>query len=84
MSREIAMDWDSLAGLLDIPHDKREEIRANYVKYPDVASKAEEILKIFNHSDSFSRGVFVKSLEEVGRNDLKYKLLTEMNEVFDA
>ncbi|XP_028404382.1 uncharacterized protein LOC114527015 [Dendronephthya gigantea] len=46
MSRMVAMDWDSLAGLLDIPYEEREEIRTNYMKYPDSPSKAEKVLNI--------------------------------------
>ena len=78
----VAMDWDSLAGLLDIPYEKREEIRTNYVKYPDSTSKAEEVLKDFNCSDGFGRDVFGKCVDELGRHDLMKKLHPMVNEVF--
>ena len=80
----VAMDWDSLAGLLDIPYEKREEIRTNYVKYPDSTSKAEEVLKDFNCSDDFGRDVFGKCVDELGRHDLIKKLHPMENEVFSA
>ncbi|XP_046864979.1 uncharacterized protein LOC124459561 [Xenia sp. Carnegie-2017] len=35
ISRIIAMDWDSLGGLLDIPYNERDEIRRNHSDYPD-------------------------------------------------
>ncbi|XP_046864982.1 uncharacterized protein LOC124459564 [Xenia sp. Carnegie-2017] len=35
ISRRIAMDWDGLGGLLDIPYNERDEIRRNHIDYPD-------------------------------------------------
>ncbi|XP_028404145.1 uncharacterized protein LOC114526821 [Dendronephthya gigantea] len=70
----VAMDWDSLAGLLDIPYEEREEIRTNYAKYPDSPSKAEEVLNHFNGSDCFGRDIFGKCVDELGRHDLIKKL----------
>ena len=80
----VAMDWDSLAGLLDIPYEEREEIRTNCVKYPDYPSKAEEILKHFNGSNRFDRDVFEKCVDELGRHGLINKLHPMKNEVFNG
>ncbi|XP_028404385.1 uncharacterized protein LOC114527016 isoform X2 [Dendronephthya gigantea] len=74
VSRMVAMDWDSLAGLMDIPYEEREEIRTNFAKYPDSPSKAEEVLNLFNDSDCFCRDVFGKCADELGRHDLIKKL----------
>ncbi|XP_028405136.1 uncharacterized protein LOC114527635 [Dendronephthya gigantea] len=82
VSRMVAMDWDSLAGLMDIPYEEREEIRTNHAKYPDSLSKAEEILIHFNDSDCFDRDVLAKSLVELGRRDLKDELLPMLDEVY--
>ncbi|XP_028404411.1 uncharacterized protein LOC114527036 isoform X2 [Dendronephthya gigantea] len=74
VSRMVAMDWDSFAGLMDIPYEEREEIRTNYAKYPDSPSKAEEVLNHFNGSDCFGRDIFGKCADELGRHDLVKKL----------
>ncbi|XP_028404412.1 uncharacterized protein LOC114527037 [Dendronephthya gigantea] len=74
VSRMVAMDWDSLAGLMDIPYEKREEIRTNFTKYPDSPSKAEEVLEHFNGSDCFGRDILEKCVDELGRHDLLKKL----------
>ncbi|XP_028404415.1 uncharacterized protein LOC114527038 isoform X2 [Dendronephthya gigantea] len=74
VSRMVAIDWDSLAGLLDIPYEKREEIRTNFTKYPDSPSKAEEVLEHFNGSDCFGRDILEKCADELGRHDLLKKL----------
>ena len=83
MSRRIGFDWDSLAGLLDIPYSEREEIRVNLQKFPGSFSKAEQILELFNDSKFFDRYYLQKCLEELGRHDLKNEMLPVENEVFN-
>ena len=75
MSREVGIDWDNLAALMDIPYREREEIRVNYGKYPSFSSKAKQVLNIFNGSECFDRATLVKYLEELKRLDLKKKML---------
>ena len=82
MSREIGIDWDNLAALMDIPYSEREEIRVNYGKYPSFLSKAEQVLKLFNNSECFDRNILVKYLEELKRHDVKNKMLAMDDQVF--
>ena len=81
VSSMVAMDWDSLAGLLDIPYEKREEMKTNHVKFPDSTSKAEEVLQHFNESNRFDRDDFRKCVDELGRHDVMKKLHPMENEV---
>ena len=81
MSLVVGVDWDSLAGLLDIPYSEREEIRVNHQKFPNFYSKAEQVLELFNGSRYFSRHILEKCVEELERQDLKDKL-RPVEEVF--
>ena len=83
MSRMIGVDWDSLAGLMDIPYSEREEIRVNHAKYPDFFSKAEQIFALFNCCECFGRQDLEKCVEELGRQDLKNEMKPVENEVFN-
>ncbi|XP_028404324.1 uncharacterized protein LOC114526970 isoform X2 [Dendronephthya gigantea] len=74
MCREVGLDWDGLGGLMDIPYEKREEIRLN-VNYPTFSSKAGQILTHYNKSEVFCRHAVRKCLEELGRHDVKDKML---------
>ena len=75
MSRVVGLDWDSLAGLMDIAYSDREEIRANNIKYPDSYSKAEEIFRLFNISKSFGRHILEKFIDELGCADVACQML---------
>ena len=75
MSSAVAIDWDSLAGLMDIPYPEQEAIRFNDVKYPDYWSRAKEIFALFNASEFFDRRLLQKYFGELGRNDLKTEML---------
>ena len=75
MSRAVAKDWDSLAGLMDIPYPEQEAIRFSDVKYPDCWSKAQAVFALFNASDFFDRRLLQKYFGELGRNDLKREML---------
>ncbi|XP_046864977.1 uncharacterized protein LOC124459560 isoform X2 [Xenia sp. Carnegie-2017] len=70
ISEIIAVDWDSLGGLLDIPYNERDEIRRNHSDYPDSFKKAEKILAIYNEQHDFSRNMLTKCFEEMGRDDI--------------
>ncbi len=84
MSRMVGVEWDSLAGLLNIPYSEQEEIRANHKKYPDSYSKAEQIFALFNGSQDFGRHILEKYFEELGRGDVKNEMHPVQNEVFRA
>ena len=81
LSLDMGVDWDSLAGLLDISYVEREELRLNVQKYPNFSSKAEVILTKFNKSKSFNRELLVKYLEELGRHDLRKNISTGVPQV---
>ena len=74
MSRAVAKDWDSLAGLMDIPYPEQEAIRFSD-KYPDCWSKAQAVFALFNASEFFDRRLLQKYFGELGRNDLKREML---------
>ena len=76
MSRVVGVDWDSLAGLMDIPYSDREEIRVNN-NYQDGFAKAEKIFALFNDSENFDRHSLKKMVEELGRSGV----ISEMRQV---
>ena len=76
----IAGDWDSLAGLLDIPYPEREEIRLNHAKYPDFPSKAQQVLELVNCRECIGRHDLAKCVEELERDDLKEQMRPVQNE----
>ena len=82
ISQEVGIDWESLAGLMHIPYSEREEIRVNYVKYPSFLSKAKRVFELFNDSKCFNRHNLVKYFKELGRDDLKKKMIPVEDEVF--
>ena len=82
MSLIIGVDWDSLAGLLDIPYSEREQIRLNHAKYPDIPSKAQKILELVNCRECIARHDLVKCAEELRRQDLKNEIVPTKEEVF--
>ena len=80
MSRVVGVDWDSLAGLMDIPYSDREEIRVNSMKYPDSYSKAGQIFALFNGSQNFDRHILERYVHELGRLDVISEMLPVENE----
>ena len=81
MSKVIGVEWNGLAGLMDIPYSEREEIRKNQAMYPDSYSKAEKIFLLFNDSKNFCRGALEKWVEELNLHDVKNEMLN-IDEVF--
>ena len=79
MSRVVGVDWDSLAGLMDIPYSDREEIRVNN-NYTDEFAKAEKIFALFNGSQNFDRHSLEKFVHELGRSHVISKMLPVQNE----
>ena len=75
LSRPIVVDWESLAGLLDISAVDRNIIRTDD-KYNDVRSRAEKMLSIFNRRKDFSRQKLARCLEEIGHLDLIEPILS--------
>ena len=75
MSIAVGVEWDSLAGLMNIPYSEREKIRMNHAKYPEFSSKAEQIFSLFNGGNEFSRSALEKYFEELDLHDVKNKML---------
>ncbi|XP_028395834.1 uncharacterized protein LOC114519851 [Dendronephthya gigantea] len=68
LSRRV-VDWNCLAGLLNIPAAERSNIRS-CDRYYDDRSRAEKILSIFNRREEFSREQLARCLDEIKQNDL--------------
>ena len=82
MSRVVGVDWDSLAGLMDVPYAVREEIRLDHINYPDASSKAQKILTYFNDGPYFCREILQKSIEELDLHCVKAVMLGVSDKVF--
>ena len=82
MSNEVGADWDKLAGLMNIPYGKRQEIRSNSSKYPTFSLKAEQIFVHFNQSRFFSRHDLKRIFKELGRHDLEIAMIPVKTQVF--
>ena len=70
LSQRIVVDWEALAGLMNITRAERDEIRCNYFLYSDSRSRAEKILSIFNQREDFSRKKLAARLEEIQQLEL--------------
>jgi hypothetical protein len=82
MSGKIGLDWDSLAGLMDIPYSDREEIRVDYGNLLSISSKAKKVFELFNESTFFDRHILVKYFKEMGRHDLEENMFPVEDQVF--
>ncbi len=69
LSQRFVVDWEALAGLMDITRAKRDDIRYS-ILYNDSRSRAEKILSIFNQRDDFSRKKLAAFLEEIQQLEL--------------
>ena len=78
----IGVDWDSLAGLLDVPYSQREEIRTNHVKYPDCTKKALQIFSLYNNREDFNFCNLQKCAQEIERLDLINELPPVEDQVY--
>ena len=65
LSQRIVINWEALAGLMNITRAERDEIRFNCFLYNDSRSQAERILSIFNQREDFSRKKLAACLEEI-------------------
>ncbi len=70
LSQRIVINWEALAGLLNITGAERDEIRFNYFLYNGSRSRAEKILSIFNQREDFSRKKLAARLEEIQQLEL--------------
>ncbi len=70
LSQRIVVDWEALAGLMNITRAERDEIRFNYFLYNDSRSRAEKILSIVNQREDFSREELAARLEEIQQLEL--------------
>ena len=75
LSRRIVLDWDSLAGLMDIAAEVRQNIQSNCM-FTDNRAKAEKVLSIFNYKRGFSRRKLVEHLKEIKELDLIRPIMT--------
>ncbi len=82
ISPKVGLEWDGIAGLMDIPYAEREKIRVNCGKYPSFSSKAKRVFELVNDSKCFDRHNLVKYFEELRRHDLINEMLTVTDEVF--
>ncbi|CAB4031492.1 Hypothetical predicted protein, partial [Paramuricea clavata] len=69
------VDWDSLAGLMDIAREERNNIRNNTL-YHDDCARAEKILSMFNHKNGFTREKLTNCLQGIKRLDLISPIIT--------
>ncbi len=69
LSQRIVVDWDRLAGLMDITRAERDDVRYSLL-YNDSRSRAEKILSIFNQRDDFSREKLAAFFEEIQQLEL--------------
>ncbi len=69
LSQRIVVDWDRLAGLMNITRAERDDIRYSLL-YNDSRSRAEKILSIFNQRDDLSREKLAACLEEIQQLEL--------------
>ena len=74
LSRWI-VDWDSLAGLMDIAKEQRDHIRKNNSYYDD-RDRAEKILSVFNRAPGFTREKLVNCLKGIKKLDLIVPVIT--------
>ena len=82
LSGVLGVDWDCLAGLLDIPYSQREEIRTNQMKYPDCTSKASKIFSLYNNREDPEFYILRKCFQELERQDLLNELPPVENQVY--
>ncbi len=82
ISPKVGLEWDGIAGLMDIPYAEREKIRVNCGKYPSFSSKAKRVFELVNDSKCFDRHNLVKYFEELRRHDLINEMITVTDEVF--
>ena len=73
MCPKVKIDWDGLAGLLDIPYDDRVEIKIDYINY--YFSKSQKVFTLLNANKFFDRCSLQKCFEELGWHDLKKEML---------
>ena len=78
ISHDLGIDWDGLAGLVNIPHSEQQEIRFTY---PSLSLKAKQVVELYNTSKHFDRRILVRYFEEIGRHDLVKKMLPMKDEV---
>ena len=67
--RMTNVDWDSLAGLMDIPYEERETIKMDS-NFPDPSSKAKRMLSMINEKCDSNRNL-LKCLDKMERADFK-------------
>jgi uncharacterized protein involved in tellurium resistance len=72
---QVIVDWDTLAGLMNISSARRNRIRNND-RYYDDCCRAEEILSIFNNSGEFSREKLACFFQEMSQLHLLQPIIT--------
>ncbi len=69
LSQRIVVDWDRLAGLMNITRAVTVDIRYSFL-YNNSRSRTEKILSIFNRGENFSRKKLAGFLAEIQQLDL--------------
>jgi hypothetical protein len=69
------VQWEQLAGLMNIPRADIDELRYSLI-YHDNRARAEKILSIFNNMEGFSRKKLAGCLEEIQELDLVEPVIT--------
>ena len=75
LSQRIVLDWDSLAGLMDITTAERDDIRYSCL-YNNSRSRAEKILSIINNKKNLSREKLAACLKGMQMLDLISPIIT--------
>ncbi len=75
LSRHLAVDWNSLAGLMDVAIDEIHNIRCSPI-YNDGRAQAEKMLSIINHKKDFSREKLADGLREIHKLELVKPITT--------
>ena len=70
------VDWEALAGLMDIPAAVKDNIRDSPSLYPDAKSRTEKVLDIFNKSSDFCRDKLAKYFEDLKDLELAQRFRT--------
>ncbi len=75
LGQRIVLDWDSLAGLMDITRAEIDVIRYSLL-YDNSRSRAEKILSIINNKKDFSREKLAACLKGMQMLDLISPIIT--------
>ena len=70
----VGVEWNGLAGLMNIPYSEREEIRINYAKYPDSRQYPKKFFH-FLMTGKISVVMHLKNGSELNLHDVNKEML---------